>query len=136
MYEPTEYQKSTFKVVDGGDSTFYLELRGQGYLPTKSIRIAHQYSIAKWWVIRDALAGGKLITYDGSVDTCALCRVTKMLCLKECPIGMHMRKNGCNDTPYDDFETGYPLPGIDEQLDAARREVEFLQGLYEEEYGE
>ena len=127
MYEPTKYQKSAFRVRPHKDGKFYLDKTRR--LPQKSMKSAHQYSIAKWWVIRDALADGTHITDGGEAYTCALCQICERC--KGCPIDEYTDGDGCESTPQRNFLCN---SSVEEGLDIAQRELGFLQKLYERRF--
>lgn len=95
-------------------------------------------SIKKWLTIVELhLAGGPdAVRMDGGIRTCALCQIYFPSC-DNCPIRKHTGYPGCRGTPYDDylaasnFPHRVPRPGI-AKLDAAKDEVIFLRGLWDE----
>ena len=122
MYEPTEYQKSAFKI------TPFLRgfvLSRRHILPRRK-KIAIQYSIAKWVVICEYLEQGIDLLSDGSGSTCALCGAQGGGCMG-CPIEMYGEGKTCSFTPYRDYTGGETIAY---RLEVARREIDFLQEVY------
>ena len=125
-YVPTDFQKKAFRVVEDECGGLYLDRVSHREFPTRNIDSAFQYSIAKWTVICESLEAGIDLQWCGESTTCALCVFCGSGC-KGCPIGIYVRRLGCEKTPYVDF---WPSDDIKTRLSVAKEELAFLQKVY------
>jgi hypothetical protein len=89
---------------------------------TPDTQAALERSIAKWQGI---VAG---TTRDLGPSNCGLCQLFLNASCKGCPVFERTGQTSCRGTPYSDY-TVIDEIAPDRALDAAKREVEFLESL-------
>lgn len=107
--------------VEGWTLAYY------GNMPNSKAE-ALELSIRKWQVLLELAEGGRKID-DGATETCGLCQWHFVFGIKwceDCPVQIKTGRPGCNGTPYVDYHNA---DGPEEAADAARLEIEFLEGL-------
>lgn len=123
MYQPTEYQKSIFKI----DEFDVLEIKRD--LPMRTAKIATQYVIAKYAFIVEQLELGKIVIDAASGDSCAGCAYVvhyfEDLACWHCPV----------EAPCDSYVYERYCQGAGRNLYYARRVLAMLQRHYERMFG-
>jgi hypothetical protein len=117
---------------DAGDNLIVTKAIPKDIHPLKAMRL----SIAKWEMLVMRLEDYDEVQNDGGILTCALCAKyyndgnCKILNGSKCPISMATNNCHCACTPYSKF-SHIDRDDIDARLEWAKRELRFLQGIYE-----
>lgn len=107
-------------------------LVGPDWVAPEDEEEAINLSVNKWQFVVESLESSTSLVNDGGWTTCALCQIydrgNHERCYG-CPVVERTGLPGCENTPYREYREALKRGDRTAALDAARREVEFLQSL-------